>query len=1252
MHRSGTSALAGALHKMGYDIGQSILKQSIDNPTGFFENQKVVAYNDKLLAKLSMNWQSTHPLPSHWESLLELNEEKEELLRLIEAEFDASNDLCIKDPRISLLLPIWKLILKDHYDLKSIIIHRDPVHVIQSLHKRNKFSSEKSNLIWLNYYHGLISQIDKNDQSSVISFQELLEGKSERLISVLQEIGLNPELTRKDEIDTFLNKKQISKLVANEQNEVKPEIKRLTQAIHTLLTNNLKSENNKKAQLLAEVNDLLTTQENKEQKSTAYQCRLLVYNGDQVIDSLVKSVKYGVNVLDFDLSGIDKFTSLTFLPCSDHSIFSLISVMSGDRDITPSATINSTLLNYEKYCVANENSYLHLYQDRIGPVESLGFRLQFISIGRYAIDFLPMVSGKIDQLISGLESEILKEKNLAREEQLKAQDLINQKANRVTELETANKYLEQSKDNLTQEISNLHAVKGQVERNLSESKVSLTELSGHLKSLDNKNEELNNRIKQIGQQNENLVSDKQKIYDHMMAVEGDKANIKSSLSYRLGRVLTWPIRFVYDLFAGDLPLRHSKFWLFISMGLLFLRHPIRSIKNFSPDNVKKLKSALGNENPKNIANNFKKLVSDNKEDSDIHGLYNVIKADNQRKNVLFISPHLPDYDQSSGGKRATRMLGLLAEDCNVYAFTLGNKPASHVAKLNELNVNVFDTKDFEQVKESVAHFDAIIFAWFYTIFDCDRFLQLYPEARIIMDTVDVHWVREERSIGLTKSLTKEKVAQNKKLEIEAYQKADVIWAVTENDKHYLHQELPEKRVEVVSNIHDIEKTVLSEKRGHNILFFGGYNHYPNISAVKVCAEKILPLVRKEIPDAQLIIAGSNALDDVVALSKKDGVVYKGFIEESDIDQLYESTGVCAVPLLAGAGIKGKICEAIAYKVPVVTNAIGNEGINLVSGEEGFVTEDYDAMAKHIVDVFSDKYDLDDITSRAQKKLLSIVGAEKAKTNMLRSIHPEITICIVTWNRLELLQRCIESVEQNTTYPYYKIVVHSNGCEDGTKQYLNSAKEINPRIIPILSETNDVFVKPNNAMMDMYPLNDVVLLNNDTYVKKDWLTNLYKVAYSDPDIGIVGSKILYPDGTLQEFGSELYEDGTGRNIGKWDDPDKREYNIAQRVGYVSGCSMFIKRATIDKIGTFDEQFHPCYCEDSDLCYTAWENDIQTVVTPESIIYHDEGGTSGTDENTGFKRYQKVNFEKFLKKHKKNLGHISKEIKRLNKTTAIS
>jgi GT2 family glycosyltransferase len=91
-------------------------------------------------------------------------------------------------------------------------------------------------------------------------------------------------------------------------------------------------------------------------------------------------------------------------------------------------------------------------------------------------------------------------------------------------------------------------------------------------------------------------------------------------------------------------------------------------------------------------------------------------------------------------------------------------------------------------------------------------------------------------------------------------------------------------------------------------------------------------------------------------------------------------------------------------------------------------------------------------------------------------------------------------------------------------------------------------------------------------------------------------------------------------------------------------MYIKRNTIDIIGMFDTKFIPCYFEDSDYCYTAWKSNIQTLVSPKSSVIHKEGSSAGNDETIGFKKYQAINREKFLKKHGKNIDLINKKARK--------
>ena len=728
--------------------------------------------------------------------------------------------------------------------------------------------------------------------------------------------------------------------------------------------------------------------------------------------------------------------------------------------------------------------------------------------------------------------------------------------------------------------------------------------------------------------------------------EKDIEALKGSLSHKIGWTLTAPGRWIYNfVFRKN---KNSQSKVVVDLALNGAKQPKQLIKSINRDNIATLKKALKTEDPRLILKNYKNLLGRNQNGSSNHiaEAQVDIKYNPNKKSVLFISPNLPEYDESAGGKRALWMLKLLQEDYQVYAYTKGHKAEHHRAKLEEEGIIVIDTHNFEQLKKRIRHFEAIIYAWYYTMFDSGELIQFYPEAKIIVDTVDVHWVREERSLGNWDGVDAKSWAANKTKEIGVYERADLIWAVSETDKAAILKEIPNADIRVVSIIEEINEANYVDPQTNNILFLGGYRHYPNISAVKILAEEMFPAIKAAIPDAKLLIAGANAPDDVKALGEVEGIDFLGFIEDEDIDALYAKSFISIVPLIAGAGVKGKICQAISYRVPVVTNDIGNEGINLENNKDAFITNDTKEMVDYAINAMKRSYNLDEITKSAQGKFLDLVGPAVNKERMINSMQTQISICIVTYNKVDLLEKCIASILNHTKYQNYKVLVWSNGCEDGTREYLNAVAETNDKIIPILSDTNEVFVIPNNKMMKMFPDNDAVLLNNDVEVTENWLTALHEEAYSSSKVGIVGSKILFPDGKLQEFGGELYVDGTGRNIGKWEDPDQMEYKRVKHAAFVSGCSFYIKKSTMEQIGVFDEDFHPCYCEDADYCYTAWENGIETKVTPYSIIFHYEGGTAGTDTSSGFKKYQTINMKKFLKKHQDNLEAINNQVREKN------
>ena len=159
----------------------------------------------------------------------------------------------------------------------------------------------------------------------------------------------------------------------------------------------------------------------------------------------------------------------------------------------------------------------------------------------------------------------------------------------------------------------------------------------------------------------------------------------------------------------------------------------------------------------------------------------------------------------------------------------------------------------------------------------------------------------------------------------------------------------------------------------------------------------------------------------------------------------------------------------------------------------------------------------------------------------------------------------------------------------------------------------------------------MFLNNDTQVTAGWLSALVNLIESDRTIGMVGSKLVYPDGRLQEAGGIIWRDGSGWNYGRLDDPDKAEYNYVKDVDYISGAAILLPRSLWESIGGFDERFAPAYCEDSDLAFEVRKAGYRVVYQPLSKVIHFEGVSNGTDVNgTGLKRYQVENSRKLKEK----------------------
>lgn len=362
--------------------------------------------------------------------------------------------------------------------------------------------------------------------------------------------------------------------------------------------------------------------------------------------------------------------------------------------------------------------------------------------------------------------------------------------------------------------------------------------------------------------------------------------------------------------------------------------------------------------------------------------------------LLFVDHYVPTFDQDAGSRTVFEYLRLFASHGYNVKFIPDNfnRTPGYTEVLQQMGIEVLYGPWYAQHWQEWVRQNAqyIRFAFLNRPHISVKYidvLRAQTKVRIIYYGHDLHFLREQRQYEVTgDSKLLESSARWRAIELSMMRKADMAYYPSKIEEEFIHSIDPDIRVKAIPAYiySDVVTPEYDLAQRSDLMFIGGFNHTPNVDAVEWFAQEIWPKVRELCPGIRMHILGSHPPKTIEALDAPDFRVH-GFVSDEVLATFYSECRISVVPLRYGAGIKGKVVEAMKCGIPVMTTSVGAEGI--VGAEDILAIEDdADAFAERLAALYNDGKTLAAMSRAGCEYVRTHYGPE----NALRTIQEDFT----------------------------------------------------------------------------------------------------------------------------------------------------------------------------------------------------------------------------------------------------------------------